>query len=228
MRADEAAVAALDAEVGIPDRDQLGDVALLVRRRAARVRAVDRQRADRQLVAASGHHRRGHGAHELGRVRRARPVADSRADVTRSGSSTLCRPSSARSTAAWLRSHHLGAAPAVGLLDRRLDPLDRLLALEHARDREEAGLEHRVRAPREARPRGRSARRRSRRARSAWRGSAPGPRAPARPRPDPGGWRQLSSSVAPGAARSSTSGALEQPELVAADEAGLRRRGRAR
>ena len=28
---------------------------------------------------------------------------DSRVDVTRSGSSTLCKPSSARSTAAWLR-----------------------------------------------------------------------------------------------------------------------------
>ena len=36
---------------------------------------------------------------------------------------------------------HLGAAPAVGLRDRRLDPLDRLLARQHAGDGEEAGLQ---------------------------------------------------------------------------------------
>src|SRR6185503_20341277 len=34
VRADEAAVATLDAQVGVPERDQLGDVALLVRRGA--------------------------------------------------------------------------------------------------------------------------------------------------------------------------------------------------
>ena len=104
VRADEAAVAALDAQLGVPDRDQVRDVALLVLRRAARIRAVDRQRADRQLVAAAGHHRRGHRAHELGRV-----LGDDRPRARgsrsrRSGSSTLCSPSSARSTAARLRS----------------------------------------------------------------------------------------------------------------------------
>ena len=36
---------------------------------------------------------------------------------------------------------HLGAAPAVGLGDRGLDLLDRLLARQHARDGEEAGLQ---------------------------------------------------------------------------------------
>ena len=41
VRADEAAVAALDAELLVPDRDQLRDVELLVGRRAARIRAVD-------------------------------------------------------------------------------------------------------------------------------------------------------------------------------------------
>ena len=104
VRADEAAVAALDAEVGVPDGDQLGDVALLVRRRAARVGAVDRQRADRQVVAAAGHHLRGDGADELGRVRRHDRRRLAAWPSTRSGTSTRCRPSSARSTAAWLRS----------------------------------------------------------------------------------------------------------------------------
>ena len=70
VRADEAAVAALDAQVRIPFRDQFGDVALLVRRGAARVGAVHRQRADRQLVAAAGHHHRGDGADELRRAGR--------------------------------------------------------------------------------------------------------------------------------------------------------------
>ncbi len=45
---------------------------------------------------------------------------------------------------------HLGAAPAVRLADGRLDPLDRLLARKHARDREEARLQHDVDPAREA------------------------------------------------------------------------------
>ena len=69
VRADEAAVAALDAQVGVPDRDQLRDVALLVGRRAARVRAVHRQRADRQIVAPAGQHLGRDRANELGRMR---------------------------------------------------------------------------------------------------------------------------------------------------------------
>ena len=104
VRADEAAVAALDAQVGVPVRDQIGDVALLVGRGAARVGAVHRQRADRQVVAAAGHHLRGDGADELRRVGRAPAAAAPAAAVTRAGTSTRCSPSSARSTAAWLRS----------------------------------------------------------------------------------------------------------------------------
>ncbi len=68
VRADEAAVAALDAGVGVPERHQVGDVALLERGGAAGVGAVDRQGADRQVVAVAGHHRRGDGLDEL-RVR---------------------------------------------------------------------------------------------------------------------------------------------------------------
>ena len=65
VRADEAAVAALDAELRIPDGDDVRDVALLVLGRATRIRAVDRKRAHGQLIAEAGHHRRGHSAHEL-------------------------------------------------------------------------------------------------------------------------------------------------------------------
>ena len=87
VRADEAAVAALDAQIGIPDGNLVGDVAFLVAGRAARIGAVDRERADGQLVAAAGHHRRGDGAHELGRLL-GTIGAGSRVAVTSSGSST--------------------------------------------------------------------------------------------------------------------------------------------
>ena len=46
---------------------------------------------------------------------------------------------------------HLGAAAAVGLGDRILDPRDRLVARQHAGDREEAGLQHDIDPAREAR-----------------------------------------------------------------------------
>ena len=113
VRADEAAVAALDAEVGVPDRDQLGDVALLVGRRAARVGAVDRQRADRQLVAAAGHHLGGDGADELRRVARA-PAAAARASaVTPVGHLDPVQPLERAVDRGLVALDDLGAAPAV-------------------------------------------------------------------------------------------------------------------
>ena len=150
MRADEAAVAALNAQLGVPGRHQFRDVALLILRRAARVSAVHRQRADRQLIAPSGHHRRGHCAHELGRVRgddRRRLALGRHLLRQLYAVKVLQRAVDGRLVAL----HDLGAALAVGLGDRRLDPLDRLLALEHARDREKARLKHRIGPPGEAR-----------------------------------------------------------------------------
>ena len=140
MRADEAAVAALDAGVVVPDRDQLGDVALLVRRRAARVGAVHRKGADRQLVAAAGHHLRGDGADELRGVRghRRRQLARRRHAVGHLDLvEALQRPVDRRP----VLLDHLRAALSVRLLDRLFDLGDRLVARQHAGDREEAGLE---------------------------------------------------------------------------------------
>ncbi len=146
MRADEAAVAALDAGVGVPDGDELRDVALLVGRRAARVRAVDRQRADRQRVAAPGQHLRGDGAHELGCVRRddRRQLPGGRHPLGNLDPVQALERAVDRGLVAL---DDLGAAPAVGLGDRRLDPLDRLLARQHARDGEEARLQDDVDPP---------------------------------------------------------------------------------
>ncbi len=83
VRADEAAVPALDAELLIPDRDGVRDVALLVLGRPTRIGAVDRERAHGQLVAVSGHHRRRHAAHELRSVGRHElaPVAPRRGSL---------------------------------------------------------------------------------------------------------------------------------------------------
>ena len=146
---------------------------------------------------------------------------DSRVDVTRSGSSTLCKPVQRAVDRRLVALDHLGAAPAVGLRDRRLDPLDRLLALQHARDREEAGLQHRVRPPGEAR----------------LAGDPPGidhvqldplgedlllDRARQRvPDLDPA-VRAVEQQRRSRRRPAEHLGALEQPELVAADEAGLR------
>ena len=68
VRADEAAVAALNTAPGIPDRHQFGNVAFLIRGGATGVGAIHRKCADRQGVSAPGHHLRGHGAHELRRI----------------------------------------------------------------------------------------------------------------------------------------------------------------
>ena len=58
VRADDGALAAVDADVGIPDRDLLGDGPLLVLRRARRERAVDREGGDRQQISVAGHQHR--------------------------------------------------------------------------------------------------------------------------------------------------------------------------
>ena len=55
VRADDGALAAVDADVGVPDRDLLGDGPLLVPGGAGGERAVDGQRAHRQQVAVAGH-----------------------------------------------------------------------------------------------------------------------------------------------------------------------------
>ena len=143
VRADESAVAALDAGVGVPYRDELGDVAFFVGRGTAGVGAVDRQRTDRQRVAASGDHLGGDGAHELrggGRHRRAGFVGGG--DPV--GDLDLMQPVDRVVDRREFALHDVGAVLGVGLGDGLLDPGDRLIAGEHVGDREEAGLQHDV------------------------------------------------------------------------------------
>ncbi len=139
VRADEAAVAALDADVGLPDRHQLGDVALLEGGGAQRIGAVDRQRRDRQLVAAPGHHHGGDVAHELGRIVRHERWPGMAVDgLVRDLHLVQMRERGIDRRE--VLADHLAAFFPVRLLDRVLDPGDRLILGHDARDREEAGL----------------------------------------------------------------------------------------
>ena len=68
VRTNEAALSALDAEILLPDRDLVGDVALLVGAGAGGKRAVGRNQADGNVVAAPDEHLRRHLPHEIGRI----------------------------------------------------------------------------------------------------------------------------------------------------------------
>ena len=149
MRADEAAVSALDAQVGVPDCDELRDVALFVSRGAARVRPVHRQHADRQVVAAPGEHLGRDRPNELGRMCR-----DDRRQFA-GGCCPLGHVDAMQSVeravdGRLIALDHLGATAAVGLCDRCFDPLDCLLARHDPGQGEKAGLEDDVRPSGEA------------------------------------------------------------------------------
>ena len=75
VRAHQRADRALRADGLVPDRDLVGDAALLPLRGAGREGAVDRQRRHRQQVALAVEHHRGHALHEVGRRARDRRPA---------------------------------------------------------------------------------------------------------------------------------------------------------
>ncbi len=139
VRTHERAVAALDAEVGLPHRHELRDVALLPLRRSARIGAVHGERAHRDLVAASHHHERSHLANERRRLARDhREPSSMRGDpIGYLDTGELRQRLVHRSK---VLAHDLGALDPVRLLDRATDLRDRLLAREDPGDGEEAGL----------------------------------------------------------------------------------------
>ncbi len=142
----EDALVALDARLGVPDRDLQGDVALLVARGADGIGAVDRHRRNRQGVAAGGDHLGGHAPDELGGVGRngAAHVGDGgRLGRHRHAVDPLPRQ---------LRRPHIhldNGAPlvAVAVLDRQLDHLVGLGLRQHAGDGEEGRLHDGIDAP---------------------------------------------------------------------------------
>jgi hypothetical protein len=139
MRADQGALVALDAQVGLPDRDLQRQVALLPARRPGRPGAIDGECGDRQQVPLPRHHHGGHLLHEIRRCggHHRRPAAR-RGGLCRHLHLVEVRQRGVHYLKVAL--HHLDAARAVGLFDRLLDMRDRLVARQHAGDREEAGL----------------------------------------------------------------------------------------
>jgi hypothetical protein len=145
VRADDRALAALDAEVGVPDRYLVGDIPFLEPGRAGWVRAVHGKRADGKHVAAECEDGRDHVAHEV--RRRIRDEREAQALAGR-----LCRDANL------VQVRHGAVDRGKVLLDdrfsllrvrffrRALDRLDGLVARHHARQREEAGLQDRVHA----------------------------------------------------------------------------------
>ena len=127
VRADERAVAALDAGLGVPFGHDLRDVALLELGGARRVGAVHRQRRHRKVVAATLEHARRHRPHEFRRVlgdRRDEPVIRRRVrrhvHLVQLGQRGVDR--------LVVLAHHLRGFAGVGLGDGVLDLLDRLVA----------------------------------------------------------------------------------------------------
>ena len=139
MRTNHAAIAALDADIGLPDRHEVGDIALFPLGSGAGIGAIHRQGADRQFVAAPGHHHRRHVAHELRRV-----GGHSRRQFDGAG-----RPRRHRHLAQIgqgvvhrleVLAHHLFALAHIALFDRILDLFNRFIARQYARNGEETSL----------------------------------------------------------------------------------------
>src|ERR1700722_680473 len=141
--ADKTALAALDTEILFPYRDRFGDIALFVGGGTGRKGTVRRDQADRYIVAASHQHRCGHVPDEVGRI-----VADEGYQIVRArrGSGNIDLEQLLERAVHGLKVHlyYSVALAAVGLADRLLDVVQRLLAGQYARYRKKAGLEHRV------------------------------------------------------------------------------------
>ena len=135
MRADDRALAAVDAEGLVPDRDLVGKGALLEPGGAGLVGAADAHLAHREVVAEAGdegpydrllaHLAKGRGGDRVGNR-----------DLGQAGERCVDRDEVA--------THDIRTAATVGLLDAVLDQPDRDVLRDHVCQREEAGLHHGV------------------------------------------------------------------------------------
>ncbi len=145
VRADRRAVAALDADRRIPLRHERRDVALLPLRGRRRPGAVRRDGGNRQVVALLRDHLRRHVLDECGGFRR-----DGRRLLERARRLGrilhLLDRGDRRVDALPVLLDDVHALHGVGLLGVRLEFLDGFRFRQDARELEEGGLEHRVRA----------------------------------------------------------------------------------
>ena len=154
MGADQHALAALDAELLIPDRDLERDVALFPLRGAGGEGAVDGHGADGEVVAFAGDHAGGDLLHELGRSGGdGRPHEEGRRHFV--GHLDFVEVAEGGIDRGEVLLHDGFAALAVGFLDGVLDGFDGIFAGEHAADGKEAGLHDGIDASAHARFRGR-------------------------------------------------------------------------
>ncbi len=145
VRADHDALAALDAQVGFPNRDFQGDVAFFPLRGAGREGAVHRHGAHGHVVAFEGQHRAEHVLDEVRRFGRDDgPARDLGGGLRRN--LDLEQVLDGRIDGGKVLLHNGFAALAVGLLDGVLDLGDGLLARQDAADGEEGGLHDGVHA----------------------------------------------------------------------------------
>ena len=154
MGADHHALAALHAHVWIPDRDGLGDVALLPAGRAAGKGAIHRQGTDRQPITLTGQLGCDHLADEGGcggeRIRHGRSHArgiegasGDRAGCDRAGGD-WDQPGQGGIHRLQVQRHHPLAFVGVAVADGAADGSEGLLQGQHRRQGEEAGLHDRV------------------------------------------------------------------------------------
>ncbi len=141
--AHEHALAALDAQGLVPYRDLERNAALLPPGRSGGIRAVHRQRTDREEVSFTGDHARRHALDELRRL-----GGHGRPHVLRAGHPVRNRDLGEMRESGIHRVpvplHHDLAPVPVGLLDGVLDRGDGLVPRQHAADGEEARLHHGV------------------------------------------------------------------------------------
>ena len=151
MGADHHALAALHAHVWIPDRDGLGDVALLPAGRAAGEGAIHRQGTDRQPITLTGQLGSDHLADEGGcggeRIRA--PCRHARGiDRDRAGREGAHgdgdQPGQGGIHRLQVQRHHPLAFVGVAVADGAADGSEGLLQGQHRRQGEEAGLHDRV------------------------------------------------------------------------------------
>ena len=142
VRADHRALAAVDADRRIPDRELQGDGPLLEPGGARRERPVDREGRDREPVAVASHQHRRDRLDEVRRV----GGHDGRKGVAGRGRTErhVAEASDRRVDGRKVLVHDRLAALGVGLLHEGLDALDRLCRRQHAREMEEAGLHDRI------------------------------------------------------------------------------------
>ncbi|MNL06706.1 hypothetical protein D3C87_1273510 [compost metagenome] len=143
MGADEDAVAALDADIRMPNRDLAGDIPLLEATGSCGVGAIHRQHGDGDEIAAPRQHLAGHPLNKLAAAggQWQRIVADL---LVSSRDRHLAEVSQGIVHRREVARHHLWPLAGIALLDALLDQRNSLVPWQEPGQGEEAGLHYGV------------------------------------------------------------------------------------